>query len=176
MGIHQIQVRYDAMADRLLVQLRTHAAEVYAVWLTRRLVSRLYAPYREAVARLGLAQASPQALAVPEARQMLEEAALQRPLPGTNFDKPFADEDSSHPLGREPLLAVLAELTPAADGQVGLSLHEHRGRRVDLKLGDELATALLRLMDQALQAAEWNLPGSGQALAGPEEVPARVLN
>jgi hypothetical protein len=176
MGIHQIQVRYDAIADRLLVQLRTTNAEVYAVWLTRRLASRLYLPYREAVARLGLAHASPQALAVPEARQMLEEAALQRPLPGTDFQKPFAEEDSSHPLGREPLLAVLAELTPGADGQIALSLHEHRGRRLDLKLGDELATALLRLMDQALLAAEWNLPGSAAALAEPEALPARVLN
>jgi hypothetical protein len=126
------------------------------------------------VARLGIASASPQALAVPEARQMLEEAALQRPLPSTHFDKPFADEDSSHPLGREPLLAVLAELTPGADGQLALSLHEHRGRRIDLKLGDELATALLRLLDQALLAAEWSLPGMAPTAAA--EAPARVLN
>ena len=41
MGIHQLQLRYDPVADRLLPSVRTHQAELYRVWLTRRMVARL---------------------------------------------------------------------------------------------------------------------------------------
>ncbi len=161
MAIHQIQVRYDAAADRLLMQLRTTAAEHYAVWLTRRMVSRLYPPFRQAVTQASVAQATPQALPVPEARQMLEQAALQRPLQGADFQQAFTTADASHPLGPEPLLADAADLRPGANGQLTLAVRETRGRRIELTLTAELATALLRLMDGALAAADWGLPFPG---------------
>ncbi len=157
MAIHQIQVRYDATADRLLLQLRTTTAEVYAVWLTRRMVQRLYPPFRQAVTQASVASATPQALPVPEARQMLEQAALQRPLPGADFAQPFAAADAIHPLGPEPLLPDAADLRPGAEGQLTLAVREPRGRRIEVALNAELATALLRLLDNALVAAEWDL-------------------
>lgn len=158
MALHQIQLRYDATADRLLMQLRTTEAEHYGVWLTRRMVSRLYPPFRAAVTTLGVAQTAPQALPVPEARQMLEQAALQRPLQNTHFEQPFSTADASHPLGPEPLLADSADLRPGAGGQLVLALRETRGRRVEVTLTTELALALLRLWDAALGASEWALP------------------
>lgn len=161
MAIHQIQVRYDATADRLLLQLRTTEAEVYAVWLTRRMVQRLYPPFRKAVAQASVARATPQALPVPEARQMLEQAALQRPLQGADFAQPFASTDASHPLGPEPLLPDAADLRPGADGQLTLAVREPRGRRIEIALNAELATALLRLLDNAIVVAEWGLPAIG---------------
>lgn len=169
MGIHQIQVRYDATADRLLLQLRTTAAEIYAVWLTRRMVQRLYPPFRQAVAQASVARAAPQALPVPEARQMLEQAALQRSLQGADFAQPFASADASHPLGPEPLLPDAADLRPGADGQLTLAVREPRGRRVEIALDAELATALLRLLDSALVAAEWGLQAGAAPGATPPE-------
>ncbi|MDP2004830.1 MAG: hypothetical protein Q8K45_04075 [Rubrivivax sp.] len=169
MGIHQIQVRYAATADRLLLQLRTTQAEVYAVWLTRRMVQRLYPPFRQAVTQASVARATPQALPVPEARQMLEQAALQRPLQGADFAQPFADADAIHPLGPEPLLPDTADLRPGADGQLTLAVRETRGRRIELTLNADLATALLRLLDHALVAAEWGVPGT---YAADETAPA----
>ncbi len=167
MAIHQIQVRYDTTADRLLLQLRTTEAEVYAVWLTRRMVQRLYPPFRQVVAQASVARAAPQALPVPEARQMLEQTALQRSLQGADFAQPFASADASHPLGPEPLLPDTADLRPGADGQLTLAVREPRGRRIEIALNAELATALLRLLDSALAAAEWSL----QAAAAPGGTP-----
>lgn len=165
MGIHQIQLRYEATADRLLLQLRSTEAEIYAAWLTRRMVARLLPPFRQAVVQAGLQAVTPHALAVPEARQMLEQAALQRPLPGTQFNQPFvADEHSRHPLGAEPLLPDAADLRPDAQAELHLVLRESRGRQLDIGLTPELATALLRLMDSALAAADWGL-GPGLAPA-----------
>ena len=164
MGIHQIQLRFDATADRLLLQLRSSEAEVYAAWLTRRMVARLLPPFRQAVVQAGVQTLLPHALPVPEARQMLEQAALQRPLPGTQFNQPFvADENTRHPLGTEPLLPDAADLRSGAE--LHLVLRETRGRQLDIGLPPELATALLRLMESALQAADWGLGAPAAAEA-----------
>ena len=179
MAIHQIQLRYDATADRLLLQLRTTESEVYACWLTRRMVQRLYMPFRQAVTQASVVRATPQALPVPEARQMLEQAALQRPLQGADFAQPFANADASYPLGGEPVLPDAADLRPGADGQLTLALREPRGRRIEIALNAELATAMLRLLDNALVQAEWALPETAAAAAAaPAEAasPGRLLN
>lgn len=175
MAIHQIQVRYEATADRLLLQLRTTEAEVYAVWLTRRMLQRLYPPFRQAVAQASVARATPQALPVPEARQMLEQAALQRSLQGADFAQPFASADASHPLGAEPLLPDAADLRPGADGQLTLAVREPRGRRIEIVLNAELASALLRLLDSALVAAEWGLPAPATDRGAPAAEPASAV-
>jgi hypothetical protein len=116
MSIHQLQVLYDATADRLLLHMRTGTAEVYSVWLTRRMLSRLYMPFRNAVTAASLAQATPQALPVHEARQMLEQAALDRRLANADFGKPFAMANASHPLGPEPLLPDAVDMRPLPAG------------------------------------------------------------
>lgn len=197
MGIHQIQLRFDATADRLLLQLRSSEAEVYAAWLTRRMVARLLPPFRQAVVQAGLQAILPHALPVPEARQMLEQAALQRPLPGTQFNQAFvADEHSRHPLGTEPLLPDAADLRPGAGGASGgggpggpggaagdlhLVLRETRGRQLDIGLTPELATAMLRLMESALETADWGLAApvpmdTDDALASKAAAPGQRLN
>jgi hypothetical protein len=177
--IHQIQVRYDAHADRLLLQVRTVQGEIYPVWLTRRLVSHMLVPLRKTLASVGVAAAMPQALPVPEARQMLEDAVLQRPLPGADFAQPFADQGASHPLGQEPLLPANANLTPRAGGVLTLAVADAQGRQVELNLPHDMATALLRLVEGALAQAEWNLgagPAPGTVMVQGEAAPPRLLN
>jgi len=185
MAIHQIQVQYESPADRLLLHMRTEAAEVYAVWLTRRMVTRLYAPFRAAVTRSSVAQTTPQSLAVPEARQMLEQAALDRPLAGADFGKPFVTTDATYPLGHEPLLPDSADLRHMGNaGQLMLAFREPRGRRIEVVMSNQLSAALLRLLDSALVVAEWGLAPAASNAAGvlPGETPAdspgpgRLLN
>jgi hypothetical protein len=184
MSLHQLQVLYDTTADRLLLHLRTGAAEVYSVWLTRRMLSRLYAPFRGAVTATSVAQTTPQALPVPEARQMLEQAALDRPLAHADFGKPFVTTDASYPLGPEPLLPDTVDLRPGPGGQLMLAFREPRGRRIEVALSHELSTALLRLVDSALVSAQWGLPAAGPGAqdaaaapgAGEAPAPGRLLS
>lgn len=162
MTIHQMQLRYDALADRLLLSVRTRSSEMYAAWLTRRMVAKLDVPLHQAVTRLALPPSAAAAVAVapaPETQQMLEQVAAQRPLKDTDFAQPFAGSDgASFPLGPEPLLPGEIDLATPPGGGIVLVLREPRGRRLELKLGTDLATALLRLLDQTLATAEWSLP------------------
>jgi hypothetical protein len=173
MQIHQMQLKYDINADRLLLQVRTREAELYGVWLTRRMVSRLRPPFQQAVTRLGMARAAPQSMPVPEARAMLEQAVRDRPLPNADFAIPFESEGVSHPLGPEPLLPAEVDIRGLPTGGLALNLREARGRRLELPLNDQLATALLRLLDQALAGAEWGLP---TATAEAPTAPSGPLN
>jgi hypothetical protein len=179
--IHQMQVAFDAHADRLLLRVRTTGAELYAVWLTRRMVAQMLPHLRRTLARTGVAAVAPQALPVPEARQMLEQAVLQRPLPGADFQQPFADGDARLPLGPEPLLPAQADMTPLAGGALQVALADGRGQRIELNLPHDTATALLRLVETALAQADWNLgaapAGSAAAPQPPADAgPPRLLN
>jgi hypothetical protein len=166
MDIHQMQVKYDALADRLLWQVRTRGGELYAVWLTRRMVGRLWPPFLQLVTRAGIARAAPNATVLPEAREMLEQAVRERPLPSADFKTKFDPTPVAQPLGPEPLLPTAIDLTPDAQGSgMTLTLREEGGRSMQLRLGSDLSTALMRLLDQALRASDWGLPAGAPATA-----------
>ncbi|GAB4039265.1 MAG: hypothetical protein Fur0014_08840 [Rubrivivax sp.] len=173
MGIHQIQLRYDPLADRLLLSVRSHAAELYTAWLTRRMVARLAEPFRRAVARLALPRDG--SVPVPEAQAMLDQVARERPLKDADFSKPFEGaQDASHPLGRDPLLPGEIDVRAPPGGGLVIALREPRGRRLELALNDDLATAFMRLLDQALLQADWALPVPPATPAAGEPPPQRL--
>jgi hypothetical protein len=176
--IHQMQVRYDALEDRLLLQIRTRAGEMFSAWLTRRMVTRLWPPFLEAVATAPVTQRSPQATVSPEAREMLSQAARERPLPHADFETPFERRPVAEPLGAVPLLPAALNLARDPGGGVLLRMREARGRHLELRLGDDLAAALLRLLEKALAASEWGLgPVPKADSATPDApLPPRVLN
>lgn len=169
-NIHQMQVRYDPGADRLLWQLRTFGGELFAIWLTRRVLRALWPPLQEQVTRAGMAALSPHAHVMPEALEMLGQVARERPLPSAQFDKPFDSTPVAQPLGTEPLLPVTLKMTPPhPHGPLVLEMQEAAGRRLTVQLSDDLATALVRLTEQALAEADWGLATTGtHAPAAPE--------
>jgi hypothetical protein len=80
--------RYLPEADRMLMQVRTRAGELVSIWFTRRLMLRLWKTLQELAARLAAARTTPDAVAVPQAREMLSQAARQRVLQDTDFKTP----------------------------------------------------------------------------------------
>lgn len=166
-----MQVRYDARADRILWQVRTRAGDLFAVWITRRMATRFWPPFERMVAASGIAaQVGMRATFAPEAQQMLARAARERPLPQANFEVPFDSRPAAAPLGADPLLPMQIDLTPIAEAPPGVSIRIGEGdggRRLDLRLGGDLAAALLRLMEKAIEASEWGL-----TTATPAPIPA----
>ena len=153
-----MQLRYQPAADRLLWQLRTTSGDLYAVWLTRRMVRLLWPPMAKLVTHAGIAQTLPHATVLPEAQAMLAQAVRDRPLPGASFAEPFDNRPTAQPLGADPLLPDAIDLGPGDGGQgLKLQLREDGGRRLAMQLSADLATALLRLLEQALAAADWGL-------------------
>ena len=172
-----MQVRYQPAADRVLWQLRTTAGELFSVWLTRRMLRLVWPPLHKLVTQAGVAQVVPHATVLPEAQAMMAQAARDRPLPTARFNEPFDAKAVAQPLGTEPLLPEAIDLGPGADGKgLQLQLREAGNRRMTLKLNDDLATALMRLLEQALKEADWGFNlGEAQPQAS-EAAPPIVLN
>lgn len=178
MDIHQIQVRYEPVADRLLMQVRTRDEQLFAIWLTRRMVMRLWPHFRQAVVNLAVARSAPGAMAVPEAREMLAEAAREKALEKADFKTRFDPSAAKPALGPEPMLPVAVDLGKAPGGALVFAVRDTQGRTLELKLGEDLANGLMKLVESALVAAEWGLVAAPRsAPAGPPAAtPPRVLN
>ena len=159
-----MQLRYEPAADRLLWQLRTTDGALYAVWLTRRMLRLVWPHLARLVTQAGLAQELPNVHVLPEAQPMLAQAMRERPLRGASFDQPFEQQATARPLGESPLLPEAIDLGPGLDGRgLRLQLRElldpnaPNGRRLAVQLNADLATALQRLIEQALAGADWGL-------------------
>jgi hypothetical protein len=57
-----------------------------------------------------------------------------------------------------------------------IRIREHEGRSLDMQLNDDLSTALMRLMDQALVAAEWWPAAPAQPTSPTEPATREPLN
>lgn len=179
-----MQVRYQPLADRVLWQLRTQEGQLFAAWLTRRMLRQLWPPLQRLVAEAEVAQVvargaapgAPPPTVLPEARAMLAQVARERPLPNADFRQPFDTRPAEQPLGAEPLLPEQVDLGPGRGGRgLALRLREPGGRQIALQLGEDLATALLRLLEAALREADWDLPATAPAAMPPADGPV-VLN
>ena len=173
-----MKVRYEPTADRVLWQLRTAAGELFAVWLTRRMLRQLWPHLNRVVTLASIAQVAPNAIALPEAQAMMAQAARTRPLPNTDFATPFDPKPSSRPLGPEPLLPMAFDIGPGQQGKgVRLAAREPDGRNITLELSEDLATGLMRLLEQALVEADWGFLESPTAQNEPASAtPPVVLN
>lgn len=153
-----MQLRYHPGPDRLLWQVRTTDNTLYAVWLTRRMVRLLWPPLTRLVTQAGLAQVMPHATVAPEAQAMLAQAMHTRPLPGASFGEPFDTRVAQQPLGADPLLPEAVDLGPGDGGHgLKLQLREAGGRQLAMQLNADLSTALMRLLEQAVGSADWDL-------------------
>jgi hypothetical protein len=178
MHIRQVSLQYHAEADRLLLRVRSSDEHVIAVWMTRRLCQRLWPHLSSMVRQVGTAQAvakaAPHAVATPEAAAMLADSAREQTLKQADFSQPFQAAAARQPLGPEPMLAQVVQLTPQAGGKLQVSISDAQKRHVQLVLDDTLATAVRELMVAALRQADW---GFGlEAPDASDEPSARVLN
>lgn len=178
MDIHQLQVSYEPTQDRLLLQVRTRDAHLIAIWLTRRMVMRMWPHFRRMLTGMSVQAAAPGAMAVPEAQEMLAQAARAKALKTADFKTPFSSEPVQRPLGAEPMLPLTAKLRATPKGVLVLSLKDVQDRTMELRFGDTMAHGLNRLVEQALQRAEWGLSPAEPAAAAPPAAPspATVLN
>jgi hypothetical protein len=177
MNNDQIQVKYDHLADRLLLQIRTRDELLFPIWLTRRMVIRLWPHFRGMLSGLAVTRSAPSAMAVPEARDMLADAARERALQSADFKTEFDASAAKQPLGPEPMLPAAIDLRPAKGQAVVLVIRDADGRSLELAFGEDLAHGLSRLVESALAASEWGLVAAAvETQSEPGKPPARVLN
>jgi len=173
MDIRQLSIRYSQDHDRILVRINTSAGEEVQMWLTRRLVLRLWPLLnRIVIDHLAIpADAKTDgfvdlAAMEPGTRKMLADMRQQEAVQSADFVTPYRNDATSRPLGDTPLLVTEVNLAPKGDGLMLMNFKEllaepPSSRGFQLELPADLVFGIIQLLSQALEQAQWQ--------AGPEK-------
>lgn len=157
MNIRQLQVSYLPDQDRLLARINTQDNAQIRLWLTRRLVQRLWPGLVRATETATLERMAerPSAAVVGEARGMMTEMAREAALSQADFETPFANEAETLPLGPEPLLITRIDLVPQANGILRVAMRQDETRGIEMNMSDQLLHAFCTLIQKEVAKAEW---------------------
>lgn len=175
MAIHQIQVRYDPAQDRLLLQVLTQDRQLLPMWLTRRLTARLMPHLRRTTSAAAVAGASPRAMVLPDAHDMLAQASREKALKSADLQTPFDPGEARRPLGEEPLLPVSIDLSAPAGSGLAMTFRSEAGMSVEIKLGPDHALVMVELLESALAKSEWGIASAAGPASGPPAGTGPVL-
>lgn len=147
--------------DRILVRLNTQSGEELRLWLTRRMVKKLFPHLIKASAEL----VSPQAqLASHDGadRKALVEFSKQESLQQADFATPFDSQAQAFPIGNEPLLATTVHIAPSESGALRIGFEEKvpgatGSRSFEITLGATLFHGFLHLLEMSLKQADWGI-------------------
>lgn len=177
MDIRQLSVRYHTDQDRILVCISTTAGEEVQMWLTRRMVMRLWPLInRIVIDHFAIAQNAKTdgyvdlAAMDPKTRQMLADIRAQEAAQTADFSTPYQGKLANRPLGDTPLLVTEVNLTPKENGQMQMNFKEalldplsSRGFQLDMPA--DLVFGVLNLLKQALDQSQWEIGGKPAATA-----------
>lgn len=157
MKLERIRVEFDVEQDRLLMRVLIGGGSEVRLWLTRRCVRRFWT----AMIKMAEHQPEVQRQANPEVRtallQMAHEKALQEVKFSKNETEPPETPPRAQPLGPEPLLVTRIQARREADGRTLLALLPSQGQGAHLTLSENLLHGLMKLMQQAVDRAEWDM-------------------
>jgi hypothetical protein len=181
MNIHQLSVLFDERQDRLLMRVNTQDAQEVRLWLTRRIALKLVAPLELTITKLESRNAA-LTLADAQAQAMLVELKQDDFLKKADLKTPFAAQNTSLPMGSEPL--IVTEITLNIQGDKGAQMvfqdvgdSNTAARSCTLQMQPPLVHGLLHLLQKAVNNARWREPinppatGASSAPSGDDDLP-----
>ena len=151
--INQIQATYNIYEDRIRLSIKTEDGQIFNAWLTRRFLGLLLPVLH------GQHPTTSEALFEDKATSAsAETSSPDTTQANTDFNQPYEEPiNAKYPLGKAPLL--LTKITFKDLGGLGAQfmLEPETGSGFQLPFNPELLTALLKILSQALQAANWQL-------------------
>ena len=151
--ISQIQIKFVATEDRLLLRVSSSTQQEFRFWLTARLVRMLYPALYDALSKTS--PIAPQS--IPAAKQEVLAFEHQQAVAKTDFNTGFKEVKQDFPLGEIPILVTRCQLRPNPDGNTVLALAPEQGQGIDVNLSNELLHSFTKLLVDACKIAEWPL-------------------
>lgn len=184
--VHQMQLTYVAVEDRMLFRVNTTEQEEFCFWLTRRYVSLLWQVLIQVIHNRGMLPPPPDAnvgslpppppsppmppVIDPLAAVTAQEIRQQQIMKDADFETDY-EQSPNRPLGDKPILLANIVARPAATGEPLLGLHPHEGQGIEIVLNEGITRSLCQLILEASAHADWSLPlqfipGSDKGLGG----------
>ncbi len=153
MNIHQIQMAYDKLQDRILLRVSTSDQAEFRFWMTRRYVKLLWTMLIKMLERDPVAAVHGDE-SVRRAMMGFQHADAVR---GGDFGKKYEEAASALPLGAEPVLLSKITARQNADKQQVLSVQPEQGQGIDIVVSAELLHMISKLVVDAVSQSDWDL-------------------
>lgn len=153
MQLKQMNVSYDRGQDRVLLRISTDQDTEYRMWLTRRMLIGMWPGI------VGLVQSTPMARQQvdPEAKKAVVEFQREQALRQAKFDARYEDDKLAPAIPGEPFLVWGIQMRAAEGGGHDLNFRPREGDGVHVRLQDSMLHAFVKLLQDIVRAAEWNL-------------------
>ena len=150
--LHQMQVSFIPIQDRLLFRINTLDKLEYQFWLTRRYVKLLWGRLLELLEEVH---------DVRHSNQQTKEAILsfrhESVVSKANFQTKYQPENMREPTQQEPILLSKLALKKRQEGGKLLCLYPENGQGVEFHFDEMMLHSLCKLLSESTQHAEWGL-------------------
>jgi len=153
-SLHQINVNYQPVEDRLLLRIKTLKGNEFRLWLTRRFTGLLVELLGEQIKWAG---GIPAVAFCDETKNLFKQGAL---------DKPYEqDQVKDLPLGESGILASRINYKTSAEGNFMLEILPVKGQGITLNLNKPLLFMFYNLLLQGCSQSMWRLPKTEEPCA-----------
>lgn len=150
-SIHQMQMSFVPVQDRLLFRLNTTDHAEFRFWLTRRYVKLLWATLLQQLE-------SAQPYQNPDIRATVAALEHQQVIATTDFKTAYQEPENKHfPLGEEPILAARLQFKQHPQGTQILCIHPDKGQGLEIGVDQRLMHSLCSLLSQCVKNTDWDL-------------------
>lgn len=146
-NLHQIQLTYDSINDRLLLSFSTQDFFEYKFWVTRRALKGLWGLLQQITPKNDQENRLEEEIAEKSIQQEVEVAGARK----------FGTSLARHPLGVEPMLLYKVSATPGDGKRVHFRLEDSNGRFVEFAGEMLLVSLLAELIRKVIPKTDWGL-------------------
>lgn len=144
--LHQININYIPVEDRLMLRINTQLGDEYRVWLTRRFTGLLLELLTKEIDKHG---GVPTLASKPETTKLFKQGAME---------KRYEEEKiSNYPLGESGFLASKINYKTSEQGSLALEILPAEGQGITLNLNKTLLFMFYNLLNQGCTQSAWGL-------------------
>ena len=170
MQLHQVNVGYDSLQDRILLRFATSEQVEYRLWITRRLLKGLWPGLLQLMGNTPMARQQQ----APEAKQAVMAFQREQALSQTKFGKQYDGEQMAAAIPGEPVLVFGLRMRPSPEGGHDIEFLPRQGPGVHIRLQDAMVHALAKLLQDAIKVTDWDLKLEFPAGALPAVAPVEA--
>ena len=151
--IHQMQMGFVPLQDRVLFRVRTTDQHELKFWLTRRYVKLLWQVLRQM-----LGDTPSKTDAGPQAKEAMLSFQHEEALAKMDFATPYQEAaEVRRPLGDAPVLVSKIQVKPGPGNTQVLCMHPEQGQGVEIVLDSIWLHSLCKILVGAVKKSDWDL-------------------
>lgn len=150
--LHQIEVAYSPLEDRMLLKIHTSDLSEFRFWMTRRFVKVLW----DILMKLISSDQKNEAMHAQEkekvAKMFAEEKAKKNPAAAK-----YAQNISKTPMGEKPILASRIAAKPVEKGFSALRIESETGENIEMVADSYILISFCKVIAETLKSTDWGL-------------------